>query len=149
MLLIVVLALVAVGAMLGAAGMKRLGRWTAKATGRWRPGVGVGSMVLLFSGMAVSARGAWIIGLPLAVAGAGMALVARKRAAKPDAAGPDAARQGMSEADARAMLGVGPQASPGEIKAAYIRLMQRVHPDQGGASGLASQLNAARDRLLG
>ncbi len=144
MLLIVVLALVALGAMLGAAGMKRLGRWTAQAAGRWRPGVGAGSLVLLFSGMAVSARGAWIIGLPLAAAGAGMALMARKRGILKTA--PEA---GMSEADARAMLGVGSEATPGEIKAAYIRLMQRVHPDQGGASGLASQLNAARDRLLG
>jgi hypothetical protein len=27
--------------------------------------------------------------------------------------------------------------------------MLRAHPDQGGTSGLAAQLNAARDRLLG
>jgi hypothetical protein len=27
--------------------------------------------------------------------------------------------------------------------------MQRAHPDHGGSTGLASQLNAARDRLLG
>jgi hypothetical protein len=26
--------------------------------------------------------------------------------------------------------------------------MQKVHPDRGGAPGLAAQLNAARDRLL-
>jgi hypothetical protein len=26
--------------------------------------------------------------------------------------------------------------------------MQRVHPDAGGAAGLATQLNLARDRLL-
>ena len=32
--------------------------------------------------------------------------------------------------------------------AAWRRLMARVHPDQGGAEGLAAKLNAARDRLL-
>ena len=41
-----------------------------------------------------------------------------------------------------------PEATPDEIQAAYVRLMRRVHPDAGGAAGLASQLNAARDRLL-
>jgi hypothetical protein len=29
-----------------------------------------------------------------------------------------------------------------------MRLMRSVHPDKGGTSGLAAQLNAARDRLL-
>jgi len=29
-----------------------------------------------------------------------------------------------------------------------VRLMRRVHPDAGGAEGLAVQLNAARERLL-
>jgi DnaJ-class molecular chaperone len=39
-------------------------------------------------------------------------------------------------------------AGPDEIQAAYVRLMRAVHPDAGGTSGLAAQLNAARDRLL-
>jgi DnaJ-class molecular chaperone len=47
------------------------------------------------------------------------------------------------------MLGVDTSASEAEIQAAYLRLMRRVHPDHGGASGLAAQLNLARDRLLG
>jgi curved DNA-binding protein CbpA len=54
----------------------------------------------------------------------------------------------MSTADARSILGVEPQATTAEIKAAYTRLMQRAHPDKGGSAGLAAQLNAARDRLL-
>ena len=39
-------------------------------------------------------------------------------------------------------------ATPQEINAAWKRLMGRAHPDQGGTEGLASRLNAARDRLL-
>ena len=53
-----------------------------------------------------------------------------------------------SDAEARSILGVGPQADRAEIQAAYRRLMPRAHPDQGGSAGLAAQLNAARDRLL-
>jgi curved DNA-binding protein CbpA len=49
---------------------------------------------------------------------------------------------------ARDILGVGPDASSADIQAAYSRLMLRVHPDRGGAPGLAVQLNLARDRLL-
>jgi curved DNA-binding protein CbpA len=45
------------------------------------------------------------------------------------------------------MLGVDDEAGPDEIEAAYRRLMRRVHPDVGGAAGLAAQLNAARARL--
>ena len=56
---------------------------------------------------------------------------------------------GMSPDQARSILGVGPQASADEIQAAYLRLIRRNHPDQGGSSGLAAQLNAARDVLLG
>ncbi|MGH7024975.1 MAG: DnaJ domain-containing protein [Caulobacteraceae bacterium] len=50
--------------------------------------------------------------------------------------------------EARAILGVGPNASPAEIEAAYRRLMLRAHPDTGGTAGLAAKLNAARDRLI-
>jgi curved DNA-binding protein CbpA len=54
----------------------------------------------------------------------------------------------MSAAEARSILGVEPTATPQDIKAAYARLIQRAHPDKGGTTGLAAQLNAARDRLL-
>jgi lysylphosphatidylglycerol synthetase-like protein (DUF2156 family) len=56
---------------------------------------------------------------------------------------------GMSDQKARALLGVGANATAPEIQAAYLRLIGAVHPDRGGTSGLAAELNAARDRLLG
>jgi curved DNA-binding protein CbpA len=55
----------------------------------------------------------------------------------------------MSEAEARSLLGVPQAATREEIRAAYLRLIRRAHPDHGGTSGLAAQLNAARERLLG
>jgi hypothetical protein len=65
---------------------------------------------------------------------------------------PGQARPGggaMTPEEARAVLGVGPKASRDEIREAYHRLMKKVHPDQGGSTYLASQLNAAKDVLLG
>ncbi|WP_343519118.1 J domain-containing protein [Sphingomonas sp.] len=52
------------------------------------------------------------------------------------------------EADARAVLGVGQEAGPEEIRAAHRRLIASVHPDRGGSSELTRQVNAARDTLL-
>jgi curved DNA-binding protein CbpA len=50
--------------------------------------------------------------------------------------------------EARSILGVAEDATADDIQAAYTRLMRLAHPDKGGTSGLAAQLNAARDRLL-
>ncbi|HAC02107.1 MAG TPA: molecular chaperone DnaJ, partial [Brevundimonas sp.] len=54
----------------------------------------------------------------------------------------------MSEAEARAILGVTAGADAQTVQAAWRRLMARAHPDQGGTEGLAARVNAARDRLL-
>jgi hypothetical protein len=54
----------------------------------------------------------------------------------------------MDEAEARAVLGVGPNASRDEVIAAHRRLITTVHPDRGGSADLARRVNAARDKLL-
>ncbi|HRF44923.1 MAG TPA: DnaJ domain-containing protein [Candidatus Competibacteraceae bacterium] len=55
----------------------------------------------------------------------------------------------MSQAEAYQILGLSPGATRVDIQSAYRRLIQRVHPDQGGSAYLAAQLNQARDLLLG
>jgi hypothetical protein len=89
-------------------------------------------------------RGAWLLSLGLIVIAAWLGQGARRRAepASNHSAG------GMSLDQARAILGVTPGATRAEIEAAYRHLIRRAHPDQGGTSGLAAQLNAARDRLV-
>ena len=54
----------------------------------------------------------------------------------------------MPPSEARALLGVGDQASLQEIRDAHRRLIARVHPDAGGSAELATRVNAARDALV-
>lgn len=110
----------------------------------WRAASGLAAIGALTSAAFVTLRGEAIVGLILAAAGLGLMFAARwprRRSA------PAPQSEAMSLDEARSVLGVGPAATPADIREAYARLMRRAHPDHGGTSGLAAQLNAARDRL--
>lgn len=93
------------------------------------------------------ARGGWLPGIALALAaGAAWELwprfaAAQTRTAKTSAPDP-------ADAEARAILGVGENATAPEIRAAYRARMAQAHPDRGGSHNEAARLTAARDRLL-
>lgn len=112
----------------------------------WRFLTGAFAVAALAGAAFAGLREAWVPAAVLLMMGGWLALSTRRppggAAASPPRAGP------MSLEDARSILGVPASASPEEVKAAYTRLMRSVHPDKGGTSGLAAQLNAARDRLL-
>ncbi len=61
--------------------------------------------------------------------------------------GPNPAGQ-MSAAQACEVLGIGGHPTRDEIISADRRLMQKVHPDRGGSTFLAQQLNEAKMTLL-
>jgi DnaJ domain len=101
--------------------------------------------VAAFAGAAyVGIRGGWEIAIVLVVLV--LWLVKTTRLSGPAPAAPRTSRRSLDEA--RSLLGVGPDATDEEIQAAYTRLVRLAHPDKGGTTGLATQLNAARDRLL-
>jgi DnaJ family protein C protein 19 len=54
----------------------------------------------------------------------------------------------LPEDEARAILGVGPEAGAEDIRAAHRRLVTALHPDKGGSVELTRRINAARDTLL-
>lgn len=91
----------------------------------------------------VGLRGIWEGSLALVVLSLWLGW-GQRRVARP----PFRVREPMGVTQARSILGVGERAGPAEIEAAYRRLIRRAHPDQGGSTGLAAELNAARDLLL-
>lgn len=119
-------------------------RWLKRA--QWRITSGAFSLLVFAAAAFVAARGGWPEAVLLAIIGLLLALSSRWPRAAATAPKPPA--EAMSVEQARAILGVAPDASPTEIQTAYSRLMRRAHPDQGGTTGLATQLNLARDRLL-
>lgn len=95
-----------------------------------------------FVGLWLLFKGAWQIAIPMFLpciwmfvrGGTGFDFPARTSA--------------MDVDEARRILGVGPEATVDEIRAAHRRLVARVHPDQGGSAELATRVNTARDILL-
>lgn len=55
---------------------------------------------------------------------------------------------GMGFDEAREILGLGSNPTRDEIISAHRRLMQKIHPDRGGSTYLAQQLNEAKRVLL-
>lgn len=108
----------------------------------WRFLAGAFAIACFAAAAYVGLRGGWGKSIVLVVVGLWLLMSTRRTVLAPPP------RERMGETEARSILGVPADASQAEIKEAYARLMRMAHPDKGGTSGLAAQLNAARDRLL-
>ena len=143
----IALGCVLLGLLVGGAGLKAAGRFAGR---NWRPGAAMLSLAAFVAAAGLGARQQWAPAVILFVVGLLVSMSVRRAPHQTNktSGAPAGRRGGMSEDEARAILGVGPEASEEEVQAAYLRLIRRAHPDQGGTSGLAAQLNAARDVLL-
>ena len=113
---------------------------------RWILGIGG----LLLGGL-LTIRGLAVAGIPMigaALGFLGVAMGRRPSARSGDGAASPPASSGMSEAEARAILGVEPDADEETIRKAHRAMMKKVHPDQGGTDALAAKVQEARDVLL-
>jgi preprotein translocase subunit Sec63 len=97
-------------------------------------------------GALLAVRGSLLPGLML-IAAASFILF-RIRASRRSAHTADAPNASMEAKEAYEVLGLSPGASEDDIRRAHRELMQKLHPDHGGTSYLATKLNQARDLLL-
>jgi hypothetical protein len=116
----------------------------------WRITSGGFAVAALAAAAYSALREAWVPAIALVILAIWLAISARANGLSPGSAtsAPPRKSAGMSVEEARSILGVDAEATPAQIRAAYTRLMRMAHPDKGGTSGLAAQLNAARDKLL-
>ncbi|MBI1188000.1 MAG: DnaJ domain-containing protein [Alphaproteobacteria bacterium] len=132
----------------------RLGGAHRRSVSRFAPAIICAGAAILFA-----ARGAMWIALAFGVASIALyawstresqaaTKQARNKSSRSHGAAPPKKGSAMSDAQARAILGVHPGASEADIRSAYRRKMARAHPDLGGSTEEAAQLSAARDALL-
>jgi hypothetical protein len=118
--------------------------------GDWRTGAGLLAIGSFMASAFLAVKADWPEAAAMLAIACFLLLGARsERKVEPIAQPRPRRRERMDLADARSMLGVEEGATVEEIRIAYARLMRQAHPDHGGSDGLAAQLNAARDRLLG
>ncbi|MEW6595886.1 MAG: J domain-containing protein [Pseudomonadota bacterium] len=150
-MLLFVLALLALGIVSGGV-LVAYGKKILKNKA-WRPGAAGLSLISLLAGVLMLARAAFGEAALFLALAAGFGAAARTKRGKvaPAKAEPTTPQVPavMDRAQAAAILGVTKDADAEMVQAAYLRLMRLAHPDVGGTSGLAAQLNAARETLLG
>lgn len=99
--------------------------------------------------MAVTGKLAAALGLMVALAPVIMAAYREwKKARKTDDSDISADQPLKTRKEALEILGLDEHANEEDIKAAYKKLMQKVHPDAEGSEWMAAKLNQARDILL-
>lgn len=118
-----------------------LGRRGSKNGGDWRAAAAVLSAAAGVGALAAAFRGGYGLAIALALVSAFVLTAARRSAVR-------VRPESLSDAEARALLGVDTEAAPETIRAAHRARIRAAHPDRGGSAELAARLNAARDRLL-
>ena len=118
--------------------------------GDWRTGAGLLAIGSFAAAGFLAVKADWPEALAMVAIACALLLGARSsRTVEPRPQRRPIRPERVGLAEARSILGVPEGATAEEIRIAYARLMRTAHPDHGGTDGLAAQLNAARDCLLG
>lgn len=115
---------------------------------QWRIASALIATLMFAAAAFLTLQGQWGKAIVLVVLGMWLSASARQPRAARVKSAPPPADAPMSLSEAYAILDLAPGATREDVQAAYTRLMKLIHPDKGGGAGLASKLNAARDRLL-
>jgi hypothetical protein len=142
-MLYIAIGFLALGLLVGGAGMRKVGRLAGR---NWRPGAGVLALAAFAGAAVLAVREAFAPAAGLALLGLWLMLSVRRTVRPRHSAPPPP--ESLDVRAAASILGVAPDAGEDEVQAAYLRLIRRAHPDHGGTSGLAAQLNAARETML-
>lgn len=112
--------------------------------------LGTGACVV---GAVMSLKGLAVLGAPIAGLGLVMLGLGARSTQSQDQASSDnripTNDRAMNRRDALDTLGLNDGASDEEIRAAYKRLIKKVHPDTGGSDALARRIQQAKDVLIG
>jgi len=142
-----------VAVVIGIWALSRMGRMTPQQTRKFQRQL-LGAAVTLFAFFMIL-HGNFLIGLPALAVGAGLLGFSHLLPSglqtgpnKTQSAPPSPPAVRMDRAEALSVLGLGPEASADQIKAAHKRLQRANHPDTGGTNYLAGKINQARDVLL-
>lgn len=114
-----------------------------------RAGLGLGAMIL---GGLMSLRGMSVIGVPLFATGLGLLGAIgkkhkRQQTGTTSSSPPSPQTPTMTRVQAASILGVAVEADAEAVRAAYLKLIKKVHPDQGGSDELARQVQRAYETL--
>lgn len=137
----------------GLAAVAMLALWSLRQAGRMTPQQSrrfarqIGGYVLFGVAALMGLRGNFMIAVPAFTIGAGL-LGFNSLLGQPKTKSPPTPTIQIDKHQAYSILGLQPDASADDIRAAHKRLQRATHPDAGGSTYLAAQINAARDLLL-
>ena len=136
--------LIAVAVLAGILILRHLGRMSAGGQRHFQR-LALG-LALVVGAALLALKGQLIIAVPLLGFGAGMLGWQNLPFQKTSNAAPSVNSMDISEA--LDVLGLKPNATENDIRAAHKNLLRGLHPDTGGSTYLAAKINAARDLLL-
>ena len=137
----------------GLAAVGLLALWALRRAGRMTPQHSrhfarqIGGYVLFGVAALMGLRGNFMIAVPAFTIGAGL-LGFNSLLGQPNRKSSPTTNIQIDKHQAYSILGLQADASTDEIRAAHKRLQRATHPDAGGSTYLAAQINAARDLLL-